>query len=51
MQKLCKMEEALYNISMYLHNKNVLEYTQIARNGTESEKSYIESHSNILTTY
>ena len=24
------MEEAFYNISMYLYNKNVLEYGQIA---------------------
>ena len=35
------------NILIYLHNKNILEYTQIARNGTESEIPYIESHSNI----
>ena len=28
--------EAFYNIFMYLYNKNILEYGQIARNGTES---------------
>ena len=28
--------EAFYNSFMYLHNKNILEYGQIARNGTES---------------
>jgi len=27
-----RMEEAFYNISMYLYNKNILEYAQIARN-------------------
>ena len=32
---------------MNLYNKNILEYAQIARNGTESEISYIESHSNV----
>ena len=42
-----RMEEAFYNISMYLYNKNILEYAQIARNGTESEMPYIESHSNV----
>ena len=30
------MEEAFYNISMYLYNKNVLEYAQIARSGPKS---------------
>ena len=30
---------------MYFYNKNVLEYPQIARNGTESKIPYIESHS------
>ena len=35
------MEEAFYNISMYLHNKNILEYAaQIAWNGTESKIPY-----------
>ena len=28
--------EAFYNIFMHLYNKNILEYGQIARNGTES---------------
>ena len=36
-----RMEEAFYNISMYLYNKNVLEYAQIARNETESKIPYI----------
>ena len=36
------MEEAFYNSSMYLYNKNVLEYAQIARNETESKIPYIE---------
>ena len=31
-----RTDEAFYNISMYLYNKNVLEYAQIARNETES---------------
>ena len=31
-----RMAEAFYNIFMYLYNKNILEYGQIARNGTES---------------
>ena len=40
-------DEAFYNISMYLHNKNILRNSQIGRNGTESKIPYIESHSNI----
>ena len=28
--------EAFYNIFMYLYNKNVLEYAQIARSGPKS---------------
>ena len=32
---------------MYLYNKNILEYAQIDRNGTESKIPYIESHSTI----
>ena len=28
--------EAFYNIFMYFYNKNILEYGQIACNGTES---------------
>ena len=31
-----RMEEAFYNISMHLYNKNVLEYAQIARTGPKS---------------
>ena len=31
-----RMAEAFYNIFMYLYNKNILKYGQIARNGTES---------------
>ena len=34
--------EAFYNISMYLYNKNVLQYAQIAPNETESKIPYIE---------
>ena len=41
-----RTDEAFYNISMYLHNKNVLEYDQIARNETESKIPYIEGCSN-----
>ena len=40
-----RMKEAFYNISMYLNNKDILKYAQIAQNGTESKISYIESHS------
>ena len=40
------MDEAFYNISMYLYNKNVLEYAQIARNEMESKIPYIEGCSN-----
>ena len=38
--------EAFYNIFMYLYNKNILEYGQIARNGTESMIPDTEGHSN-----
>ena len=31
-----RMEEAFYKISMYLYNKNVLEYAQIVRSRPES---------------
>ena len=41
------MEEAFYNISMYLYNKNVLEYVQIARNEPKSMIHYIEGLSKI----
>ena len=33
---------------MYFYNKNILEYAQITRNGTESKIPYIESHSNLM---
>ena len=33
-------------VVMYMLYKNILEYAQIARNGTESKIPYIESHSN-----
>ena len=46
-----RTDEAFYNISMYLYNKNVLEYAQIARNETESKIPYIEGCSNILCKY
>ena len=41
--------EAFYNISMYLDNKNILEYGQIARNGTESVIPNIEGRSTIYS--
>ena len=41
--------EAFYNIFMYLYNKNVLEYGQIARNGTESMIPDTEGRSNAYT--
>ena len=44
--------EAFYNIFMHLYNKNILEYGQIARNGTESIIADTDGHSNInLTKY
>ena len=40
------MEEAFYNISMYLYNRNVLEYAQIvARSGPKSMIRNIEGFS------
>ena len=42
-----RMEEAFYNISMYLYNKNVLEYAQIARSGPKSMIRDIEGLSNV----
>ena len=42
-----RMEEAFYNISMYLYNKNVLEYGQIAQSGPKSMIHDIEGLSNI----
>ena len=41
-----RMEEAFYNIYMYLYNKNVLEYAQIARSGPKSMIHNIEGNSN-----
>ena len=43
-----RMEEAFYNIYMYLYNKNVLEYAQIARSGPKSMICNIEGSSNKL---
>ena len=40
-----RMEEAFYNIYMYLYNKNVLEYAQIARSGPKSMIRNIEGRS------
>ena len=45
------MEEGFYNISMHLYNKNILEYAQIARNGTEFKIPHIESHSSMYCLY
>ena len=42
-----RMEEAFYNIYMYLYNKNVLEYAQISRSGPKSMIRNIEGSSNI----
>ena len=42
-----RMEEAFYNISMYLYNKNVLEYAQITRSGPKSTIRNIEGRFNI----
>ena len=41
-----RMEEAFYNISMYLCDKNVLEYAQIAQSGPKSMIRDIEGLSN-----
>ena len=41
--------EAFYNIFMYLYNKNILKYGQIARNGTESMIPDTEGRSNIYS--
>ena len=40
-----RMDEAFYNLFMYLYNKNVLEYAQIARSGPKSMIRNIEGHS------
>ena len=41
--------EAFYNIFMYLYNKNILKYGQIARNGTESMIPDTEGRSIVLS--
>ena len=46
-----RMEEAFYNISMYLYYKNILEYAQIARIGPKSKIRNIEGLSNVLCRY
>ena len=45
-----RMEEAFYNIYMYLYNKNVLEYAQIARSGLKSVIRDIEGLSTTQCT-
>ena len=40
-----RMDEAFYNHFMYLYNKNVLEYAQIAQNGPKSIIRNIEGSS------
>ena len=46
-----RMDEAFYNLFMYLYNKNVLEYAQIARSGPKSMIRDIEGLSNIYSFY
>ena len=41
-----RMEEAFYNISMYLYNKNILEYAQISQSEPKSMIIDIEGLSN-----
>ena len=41
-----RLEEAFYNIFIYLYNKNTLEYAKIARNGPKSMIRDIEDLSN-----
>ena len=43
-----KMEEAFYDICLYLYGKNILDYIQIAQNGTEFTIPDIESHCNVV---
>ena len=45
-----RMKEAFFNISMYLYNKNVLEYAQIARSGPKSMIRNIEGRSTSFVT-
>ena len=40
-----KTAEAFHNIFMYLYNKNIIEYAQIARNGPKAMIIDIEGHS------
>ena len=42
-----RIEEAFYNLSMYLYNKNVLEYAQIARSWPKSMIRDIEGLSTV----
>ena len=42
-----RMEEAFCNVFMYLYNKNILEYAQIARSGPKSMIRDIEGPSSI----
>ena len=46
-----RTDEAFYNISMYLCNKNVLEYAQIARSGPKSMIRDIEGLSMSIVIY
>ena len=46
-----RMEEAFYNISMYLYYKNFLKYAQITRSGPKSRILHIESHSTKYVTF
>ena len=43
-----RIEEAFYNISMYLYNTNVLEYAPIARSGPNSMICDIEGRSTLV---
>ena len=47
LQKILAMlpREWRKHFTAFLHNKDILEYVQIARNGTESKIPYIEIHS------
>ena len=46
-----RMDEAFYNLFMYLYNKNVLEYAQISQSGPKSMFPNIEGHSIIKLDY
>ena len=46
-----RMEEAFYNISMYLYNKNVLENVEIAQSGPKCMVRDIEGLSNNKATF